>query len=122
MESNIGKEKAKERRNEILLTFERIVQLAKKEEVTAVLIAGDLFDTKNIAAKARNLVWDMIVSNPQIDFLYLRGNHDWKTNFMEGRTMPENFKCFGTDWVEHQYGKVSVWERKQWRMMRIMRH
>ncbi|MBO5080977.1 MAG: DNA repair exonuclease [Lachnospiraceae bacterium] len=112
LESNIGKEKAKERRNEILLTFERIVQLAKKEEVTAVLIAGDLFDTKNIAAKARNLVWDMIVANPEIDFLYLRGNHDWKTNFMEGRTMPENFKCFGTDWVEHQYGKVSVWGKE----------
>lgn len=112
LESNIGKEKAKERRNEILLTFERIVQLAKRENVTAVLIAGDLFDTKNIAAKARNLVLDAIASNPEIDFLYLRGNHDWKTNFTDGRIMPENFKCFGTDWVEYQYGDVSVWGKE----------
>lgn len=112
LESNIGKEKAKERRNEILLTFERIVQLAKIEEVTAVLIAGDLFDTKNIAAKARNLVWDMIAANPEIDFLYLRGNHDWQTNFTEGRIIPGNFKCFGTDWVEYQYGEVSVWGKE----------
>lgn len=112
LESNIGKEKAKERRSEILLTFERIVRFAKDEGVTAVLIAGDLFDTKNIAAKARNLVWDLITSNPEIDFLYLRGNHDWKTNFMEGRELPNNFKCFGTDWVEYQYGEVSVFGKE----------
>lgn len=112
LESNIGKEKAKERRNEILLTFERIVRLAKEEGVTAVLIAGDLFDTKNIAAKARNLVWDLISSHPEMDFLYLRGNHDWKTNFTEGREYPANFKTFDTDWVEYQYGEVSVFGKE----------
>lgn len=112
LESNIGKEKAKERRNEILLTFERIVNLAKAEGAVAIMISGDLFDTKNIAAKARNLVWDMIVSNPDIDFLYLRGNHDWKTNFTDGRKIPDNFKCFDTDWVEYQYGEVSVFGKE----------
>lgn len=108
LESNIGKEKAKERRNEILLTFERIVRFAEEEKVAAILIAGDLFDTKNIAAKARNLVWDLIASHPETDFLYLKGNHDWKTNFTEGRELPANFKVFGTDWVEYRYGNVSV--------------
>lgn len=112
LESNIGKEKAKERRNEILLTFERIVRLAKEEGVTAILIAGDLFDTRNIAAKARNLVWDLIASHPNIDFLYLRGNHDWKTNFTEGKEFPANFKTFGTDWVEYQYGEVSIFGKE----------
>ena len=71
LESNIGKEKARERRNEILLTFERVVRLAAEENVTAILIAGDLFDTKNIGAKARILVWDLMNSHPEIDFLYL---------------------------------------------------
>lgn len=112
LESNIGKERAKERRNEILLTFERIVKFAKEENVTAVLIAGDLFDTGNIAAKARNLVWDTIANYPEIDFLYLRGNHDWKTNFMDGRNLPDNFKCFSTDWVEYRYGNVSVFGKE----------
>ncbi|MBQ7766209.1 MAG: metallophosphoesterase [Lachnospiraceae bacterium] len=112
LESNIGKEKAKERRNEILLTFEHIVHYAKEEGVSAILIAGDLFDTQNIAAKVVNLVWDLIAGNPEIDFLYLRGNHDWKTNFTEGRTIPDNFKCFDTDWVEYRYGEVSVWGKE----------
>lgn len=112
LESNIGKEKAKERRNEILLTFERIVSLAKKENARAIFIAGDLFDTRNIAAKARNLVWDLIFANPEIDFLYLRGNHDWKTNFTEGRDLPANFKCFDTEWKEYRYGEVSVYGKE----------
>lgn len=112
LESNIGKEKARERRNEILHTFERIVDLAKQERATAVLISGDLFDIRNVAAKVRNLVWDTITGNPEIDFLYLRGNHDWNTNFMEGRTVPKNLKCFGTEWVEYQYGNVSVWGKE----------
>ncbi len=112
LESNIGKEKAKERRNEILLTFERIVHFAAEEEVSAILIAGDLFDTKNIAAKARNLVWDLITSHPQIDFLYLKGNHDWKTNFLDSREIPVNFKGFGLDWQEYQYGDVSIFGKE----------
>ena len=90
LESNIGKEKAKERRNEILLTFERIVHFAAEEEVSAILIAGDLFDTKNIAAKARNLVWDLIMNHPQIDFLYLKGNHDADNFLSKLEEMPEN--------------------------------
>lgn len=112
LESNIGKEKAKERRNEILFTFERIVKLARDENVTAVLIAGDLFDTANIAAKARKMVWDLIEKNSEIDFLYLRGNHDAQTNFMEGKELPDNFKIFGKDWVEYRYGEVSVFGRE----------
>ena len=112
LESNIGKEKARERRNELLHTFERIVQFAKQEDVTAVLISGDFFDIRNVSAKVRNLVWDTITANPEIDFLYLRGNHDWITNFTEGRTTPDNLKCFGPEWVEYRYGNVSVWGKE----------
>lgn len=112
LEANIGKEKAKERRNEILLTFERIVRLAVEENVTAILIAGDFFDTKNIAAKVRNFVWDTIENHPQIDFLYLRGNHDEKTNFTEGRNLPDNFKVFSSQWQEYRYGDVSVFGKE----------
>lgn len=112
LESNIGKEKAKERRNEILLTFERIVRMAKAEEVTAVLIAGDLFDTKNIAAKARNMVFDLMVQHPEIDFLYLRGNHDLVTNYADGRSLPANLKLFGSDWTEYCYGNVSIFGKE----------
>ena len=39
---------AKSRRAETLITFEKIISLAKEEEVKLLLIAGDLFDSNNI--------------------------------------------------------------------------
>lgn len=112
LESNMGKEQAAERRNEILLMFGRIVEFAAEEGATAILISGDLFDRKVISAKTRNLVWDMIEGNPELDFIYLRGNHDLQTNFTEGRTLPENLKLFDTNWTEYQYGDISVFGKE----------
>ena len=45
--------RAKERRDELLITFQRMVQYADKEGVEAILIAGDLFDVAKISATAR---------------------------------------------------------------------
>ena len=41
METNLDKEKAKERKNEILITFEKMVQYAKENDVKVIIIAGD---------------------------------------------------------------------------------
>ena len=81
MTANLTKEQARERKKEILRTFTRMVEYAAKNGVRAILIAGDLFDTRNISAMARNTVRDMICTHPEIDFLYLRGNHD-SDNFL----------------------------------------
>ena len=72
MTSNLSKEQARERKMEILRTFTRMVDYAKKNGVRAIMIAGDLFDTHNISATARNLVKDTIAQTPEIDFYYLR--------------------------------------------------
>ena len=70
METNLNKEKAKERKNEILLTFEKMVDFAKKNGVKVIIIAGDMFDKKNISVKAKKIVKNQIILNPEIDFLY----------------------------------------------------
>ena len=56
METNLDKEKAKERKNEILITFEKMVQYAKENDVKVIIIAGDLFDKSNLTVKAKNIV------------------------------------------------------------------
>ena len=76
MTANLTKEKAKERKMEILRTFSRMVEYAVKNGVSVIIIAGDLFDTRNVSATVRNYVRDVIVNHPDIDFLYLKGNHD----------------------------------------------
>ena len=45
MTANLDKEKAKERKGEILRTFERMIRYAEEQEIAVILIAGDLFDT-----------------------------------------------------------------------------
>ena len=90
MTANLTKEQARERKKEILRTFTRMVEYAAKNGVRAILIAGDLFDTRNISAMARNTVRDMICTHPEIDFLYLRGNHD-SDNFLSKMEEPSAF-------------------------------
>ncbi len=108
MTANLSKGKAKERKMEILRTFSKMVEYAKKNNVKAILIAGDLFDTRNVSATARNLVRDAIVNNPQIDFLYLKGNHDSDNFLSKLDEMPQNLYMFSEKWVAYSYGDVVI--------------
>lgn len=108
MTTNLTKEQAKERKNEILRTFTRMVEYAKKNNVKAILIAGDLFDTRNVSAMARNTVRDVLVRNPEIDFLYLRGNHDNDNFLSKLDEIPENLYLFSSSWKTYQYDSVRI--------------
>ena len=89
METNLSKEKAKERKNEILLTFEKMIQYAKETEVKIIIIAGDMFDKKNISQKAKRMVKNQIMLNQEIDFIYLKGNHDEVSFIQEDEEIPQ---------------------------------
>ncbi|MDP4133008.1 MAG: metallophosphoesterase [Bacillota bacterium] len=106
MKTNLTKEKSKQRNNEIILTFMKMVNYAKENGVTAILIAGDLFDTKNVTVKTVNLIKNCIEENPSIDFLYLKGNHDNYDSLYE--ESPENLKLFSGDWKTYSYGNVKI--------------
>lgn len=99
MTANLDKEKAKDRRRELLLTFERMVQYAADHQVDAILIAGDLFDTKNISAAARHAVSDAINGHKDITFYYLRGNHDTDHFLADMEEIPDNLKLFDSGLV-----------------------
>jgi DNA repair exonuclease SbcCD nuclease subunit len=110
MSANLDKDSAKIRRGEILHTFERMVIYAAENMVETILIAGDMFDTKNISATTRNTVLHMITSHPQIHFYYLKGNHD-NDNFLSGlEEVPANLKMFGAEWTtyEEANGRVTI--------------
>lgn len=110
MNTNLDRESAKERKSEILHTFERMVAYADQNQVSAILIAGDLFDTGNISATARNVVLHHISGHPGIHFYYLKGNHD-NDNFLSGQEeLPRNLKMFGSRWITYGEagGKITV--------------
>lgn len=109
LRTNFSKEQAKIRREELLRTYERMISFAVEKQVDAIILAGDLFDKSNVGKRARTRVMEQIVLNPQIDFLYLRGNHDG-VDILEGiETKPDNLKMFGEkDWISYQYGDVVI--------------
>lgn len=95
--SFLGAEAAK-RQYETLLTFERIVDLAKKESVQIVLIAGDLFDSNRVAKELVDPVFDKIASAPELRFVFAAGNHDplnAESPFAK-RQLPENLTVLDT--------------------------
>ncbi len=94
MESNLDKDQAYTRRQELIETFERMVDYAVREGVRAILIAGDLFDKSHVRGAVKKRVAAQIIWHPEIDFYYLKGNHD-KVDFMEeDQEKPANFHTF----------------------------
>lgn len=109
MDTHITKEQAKQRRSELLGTFRRMVEYAAEHGACAVLIAGDLFDTKSVSATARNFVRELIVKHRELAFYYLQGNHD-EGSFVSGLSeKPENLFLFENSWTSYvldRQGKV----------------
>ena len=106
MNTHLSKDKARERKNELLRTFERMVDYASKNEVTAIIIAGDLFDTDSVSQKTQNVVIEQIRSHADISFYYLRGNHD-ANNFLSVLEQPlDNLFLFSEkSWSSYEIGK-----------------
>lgn len=101
-------EKARERRTELLDTFARMVNYASDNGISAIIIAGDLFDTKKVSAAARSLVKGAIENHPDINFYYLRGNHD-ADSFLAGLdTVPQNLRLFSDEWTSYEDGGVVI--------------
>ena len=108
MEASLPREKARERRQEVMRTFMRMVEAAEDQGVEAILLCGDLFDAKTISARAGNCVLDAVKNHPQIYFYYLQGNHDQNTFLADLEAMPDNFRTFGPEWTTYRQGDVCI--------------
>lgn len=111
MESNLDRDAAGLRREELLDTFQEMVEYAAKEFVRVIIIAGDLFDKQNVKKAVKNRVAEQIQSHPEIDFCYIRGNHDQSDviqEMMEQQELP-NLKLFDDKgWTSYDYDEVVI--------------
>ena len=57
---------------EILAT----VEYANENNVSIILLSGDVFDSDKPYKKDKLFFYSIIEKYPNIDFMYLRGNHD----------------------------------------------
>ncbi len=106
MEAKLPKIKVDERREEVRHTFHRMVEYAKKEGVRVLLLAGDVFDSDRPLKRDKQFFYDVVKQNPEIDFLYLRGNHDGEESYTEEDI--DNLKCFTDSWTGYDYGDAYI--------------
>jgi len=109
MNRHLSNEKAKERRAELLASFVRLIDTAKREGVTAVLIAGDLFDVSKVKVGTAKTIKKAIADASDISFFYIRGNHDNQNIFENTDDVPPNIHLFGESWQSYNISdKVTV--------------
>ena len=101
-------EKSKIRREEIIRTFERLVDFASKNDVKVIIIAGDMFDTQKISLKTRERVFECIRNNANIDFLHAPGNHDQTNDLSSIIKLPTNFIQFDDRLKSIKYDDVMI--------------
>lgn len=105
MDSRLTSERAEERRRELRATFSSMVGYAADNGVSVIILAGDVFDCDRPLKKDKEFFYSVVKNNPQIDFLYLRGNHDKLQSYTESL---ENLKTFSDEWTEYRYGRICV--------------
>ena len=105
---NLPAEKARLRRTEILAAFSRLCAYAKDSGVTAVLLAGDLFDENKTARHIKKQVFAAIAAANPVCFFYVSGNHD--DEFDGGDELPKNLYLFGQrhGWESYALGENVV--------------
>lgn len=105
MTANLDRKKAKERKIELLNTFSNMVNYAAENDVKAIIIAGDLFDKRAVSKTASNAVYQAVADNPDIDFYYLKGNHDEDSFLYNSGEIPKNLKTFKDSWTAYRVGE-----------------
>ena len=106
--SRLSAEKVRERKNELLASFERMVEEAVYQKVGAFIIAGDLFDTEKITKSTAERVLGAMARYPSLDFFYLSGNHEKGALTECGVPLPANLRFFSDEWTYFNLGQVCI--------------
>lgn len=106
LQSRFPKSVADSRREEVRATFKRLTGYARDNGVKVILLSGDVFDDDHPFKKDKEFFYGVVKSTPDIDFIYLRGNHD-----SDGEQPEEeiaNLKTVGDAWTYFEYDNVTI--------------
>ncbi|MBR3367330.1 MAG: DNA repair exonuclease [Lachnospiraceae bacterium] len=105
-DTRLGAARGQVRRDELLLTFQRLLHTADEEGADALLLCGDLFDRDHVSRTAAAVVRDAILSHPALKVYYLRGNHD-RTSALAETELPNLF-LFDGGWTSYTLASSPV--------------
>ena len=110
METVLSPGQAAERRQELLANFIRMTQFARQNDVSLILIAGDLFDTDQVSPASAGALCRAMQDNPDILFAYLQGNHDRGSFLSLLKEQPSNLLLFDGHWTSWRISpQIRLW-------------
>ena len=111
----LSTEKANMRKTHLWQTLDRMIALAKEEQVDLFLIAGDLFDGESVSISTARTVLEKLQMLGSIPVFIAAGNHDPNTpqSIYQTLPIPENVHIFSAEKTErvdlspdiHIYGR-----------------
>ena len=111
--THLSSDKVRERKRELVATFQRTVEYAKRVDAIGYIISGDLFDTEKITRSSLENLMGIIERAPQITFFYLFGNHEKRALTDSGVNIPKNLKLFDDGWTYFRLDDVVIAGRCQ---------
>lgn len=106
IEAKLPKEKSEIRRAEVRQAFNKMVNYAILNEIKVILISGDLFDNERPLKRDKDFFYNVVKNNPDIDFIYLKGNHDTAESGINETVL--NLKSFSDNWTTYLYDDVTI--------------
>ena len=107
MEAKLPKLKSDERKAEVRQALRKMVEYAEEHRIPVIVLAGDVFDSDRPLKKDKEFFYSVVHNHPDIDFLYLRGNHDNMESYTEKDAT--NLKTFSEEWSCYRYGDTAFW-------------
>ncbi|QFT31925.1 putative metallophosphoesterase YhaO [Labrenzia sp. THAF82] len=91
--------------------FSRLIDLGLAEGISAILIAGDLFDGVERSAKTAAFLTGQLDRLKQADIavFYIKGNHDAENPLTGEVSLPDNVHVFDGRGGRHQLGATNIW-------------
>ena len=101
-------EKIRERKGELFATFGRLADKAVELGASAIIMAGDLFDSEDVTLTDCERVLGIIERYPNITYFYACGNHEKRAFADRIREKPKNLIIFGDEWEYYNVKGVRI--------------
>ena len=99
------------RRHELLVALMNLSEYADNNGVSAIIVAGDLFDDSFTTSQTVESVAE-IVKTSRAEWFVLRGNHGGVSPYDKLQKICPKIHFFGGDWTEYNLDKVTICGRE----------
>ena len=107
----VGVANAGLRRHELLLALRNLSEYANNNGVSAIIVAGDLFDDRFATPQTVQSVADIVKSSSATWFV-LRGNHGGSAPYDKLQQLCPEVRFFGDDWAYYNLANVTICGRE----------